>query len=140
MDNTMTHTWAFGTPNWSDGFILGKYTNFGVDSNNIKVTIGRRASGEAQHQENVPNSTLKLATPDSNYHVYTAKYIKSESVTYWYCDGVLMGSFGQSVITNWLSGIINLNNEGTQYRGNNSFEYIKIWNCALSDAEISALN
>jgi hypothetical protein len=138
MDNAMTYTWAFGSPNWNDGFIIGKYETFGVDSSNITFPMGKRASGEKLFS-NSSVQNLKLTDPDSNYHVYTAKYIKSESVTYWYCDGVLMGSFGESVITNWLSGIINLNNEGAQYRGNNSFEYIKIWNRALSDEEIAVL-
>lgn len=136
MDNTMTNTWSFGVPNWSQGFILGKYSGFGLDASS-GATLGVRISGDPLHSG--LDRTLKLTDADSNYHVYTAKYIKSESVTYWYCDGVLVGSFGQSVITNWLSSIINLNNERTEYRGNNSFKYIKIWNRALSDDEISAL-
>lgn len=140
-------TWVLGTPNWVGGMILGcKNGYFGLDGSGENAGsptepgwLGVRSEGQSLAGSSEVR-TLVLMEQNENYNVFTLKYVKVEQKLYCYANGVLAGAYAQSNVCNWLNHVVNLNNEGDAYRADNAVAFLKIWNRALSDEEILALN
>lgn len=143
-----TESWLVGTPDWANGIIIGKkysvfVLDFGVSSAEAGNAGVRTQGYSLWAYAGLPENTrdLMLSTEKlEEFRIFTLKYVQAEQKLYCYADGVLVGVYEKSNILNWFGGIIRLNNEGEAYRSSGEIAFLKIWNRALSDDEILALN
>jgi hypothetical protein len=119
VDTTMQHTWVLGTPNWSNGVIIGRHTKrFAVDSK-----IGN----------------IYLNIDDGDMHDFVLCYAAEANKISVYFDGAHVGTLSGSGVENWLSGLLKLNDEAASYKGANSVRDIRIFDKALTEDEVLAL-
>lgn len=120
-------TWVIGTPMWTNGVIIGGRNTGHIDIDS-KSAFGQRIYGTQVYAGGT--CTSQYITIPNDFVDITMVYIASEARVYVYCNGVHMGTHA-SKITDWLSGLIYLNNEGAAYKHNCEVEHIKIWKTAI---------
>lgn len=117
-DSSASETWVLGTPNWSNGVIIGKKSgNFHIE-----------ASG---------GTLIQCAEADANEHEVALCFDSSTNTMHAYFDGVSCGS--ATVSATRLNNLIYLNNEGASFNAANKVAHILIYDRMLTADEVADL-
>lgn len=130
--NATTEVWPVGFPQISRSAIGVKN---GVIQYAFGYNYGTIESGDAMNS----NSVKVADWADANPHVVVLKYLAASKKMHVHYDGAVVATIAFNRSISSIVESLAINNEAASVRNSMGIDYIKIWDKALTDEEIAAL-